>query len=418
MTYYWPPSGGSGVQRWMYFAKYLKQQGWIPFVITVDEKNASYPVLDQSLLTEVDNIHVIKTKTVEPLKWYSLLLTGSKKGGIPQGEVQNSGLLRKLVTYIRGNFFIPDARKGWNSYAVREAVKLVKKENIKTVITTGPPHSTHLIGLKLKSLSEIKWFADFRDPWTDIFYNKYLYRSTWAEKIDNRLEEKVLLTADGILTTTGGRLVQKLRTKSTEQSFHVLPNGYDASLMASITRTNVTPFHIVYTGLLTENHDFPVVTSVLAVLSKTNKIRFSIAGQISEPILNYIKGKLPKVQVVHKGYISHEQSLKLMKSGDLLLNFIFKTAEEDMISGKLFEYLATEIPVLSIGNPNSEAGNLLGQASFSEMIPSNDKIAIQKFIVKAITQKGKAVSKLQGIEKLSRLEITKDLIELILREQP
>ena len=418
MTYYWPPSGGSGVQRWMYFAKYLKQQGWIPFVITVDEKNASYPVLDQSLLTEVDNIHVIKTKTVEPLKWYSLLFTGSKKGGIPQGEVQKSGLLRKLATYIRGNFFIPDARKGWNSYAVREAVKLVKKENIKTVITTGPPHSTHLIGLKLKSLSEIKWFADFRDPWTDIFYNKYLYRSTWAEKIDNRLEEKVLLTADGILTTTGGRLVQKLRTKSTEQSFHVLPNGYDASLMASITRTNVAPFHIVYTGLLTENHDFPVVTSVLAVLSKTNKIRFSIAGQISESILNYIKGKLPKVQVVHKGYISHEQSLKLMKSGDLLLNFIFKTAEEDMISGKLFEYLATEIPVLSIGNPNSEAGNLLGQASFSEMIPSNDKIAIQKFIVKAITQKGKAVSKLQGIEKLSRLEITKDLIELILREQP
>jgi glycosyltransferase involved in cell wall biosynthesis len=212
-------------------------------------------------------------------------------------------------------------------------------------------------------------------------------------------------------------LVQKLRTKSTEQSFHVLPNGYDASLMASITRTNVAPFHIVYTGLLTENHDFPVVTSVLAVLSKTNKIRFSIAGQISEPILNYIKGKLPKVQVEHKGYISHEQSLKLMKSGDLLLNFIFKTAEEDMISGKLFEYLATEIPVLSIGNPNSEAGNLLSQASFSEMIPSNDKIAIQNFIVKAITQKGKAVSKLQGIEKWSRLEITKDLIELILREQ-
>ena len=417
MTYYWPPSGGSGVQRWMYFAKYLKQQGWIPFVITVDEKNASYPVLDQSLLTEVDNIHVIKTKTVEPLKWYSLLFTGSKKGGIPQGEVQKSGLLRKLATYIRGNFFIPDARKGWNSYAVREAVKLVKKENIKTVITTGPPHSTHLIGLKLKSLSEIKWFADFRDPWTAIFYNKYLYRSTWAEKIDNRLEEKVLLTADGILTTTGGRLVQKLRTKSTEQSFHVLPNGYDASLMASITRTNVEPFHIVYTGLLTENHDFPVVTSVLAVLSKTNKIRFSIAGQISEPILNYIKGKLPKVQVVHKGYISHEQSLKLMKSGDLLLNFIFKTAEEDMISGKLFEYLATEIPVLSIGNPNSEAGNLLSQASFSEMISSNNKIAIQNFIVKAIIQKGKAVSKLQGIEKWSRLEITKDLIDLISREQ-
>lgn len=417
MTYYWPPSGGSGVQRWMYFTKYLKQQGWIPFVITVDEKYASYPVLDESLLTEVDDIHVIKTKTVEPLKWYSLLFTGSKKRGIPQGEVQKNGLLSKLAVYIRGNFFIPDARKGWNVYARVEAIKLIKRENIKIIITTGPPHSTHLIGAWLKRFIDIKWFADFRDPWTDIFYNKDLYRSNRTKKKDARYEEKILQTADGILTTAGGSLIQKLRIKSPEQIFHVLPNGYDAGLMAAVSRTNVDPFHIVYTGLLTENQDFPVVTKALAVLSKTNKIRFSIAGQISESILNYIKDKLPKVEVEHKGYLSHKQALRLMKSGDLLLNFIFKTADQDMISGKLFEYLATEIPILSIGNPNSEAGNLLSQASFAEMIPSNNKKAIQNFIAKAITQKGKAVSKLPGIKKWSRLEISKDLIELISRDQ-
>ena len=175
MTYYWPPSGGSGVQRWMYFAKHLKQQGWIPFVITVDEKYASYRVLDKSLLTQVDDIHVTKTKTIELLRWYSLFFTGSKKRGIPQGEVKKNGFLSRFAAFIRGNFFIPDARKGWNTYAEKGSIKLIKKENINIIITTGPPHSTHLIGSRLKSSLGIKWFADFRDPWTNVFYNKDLY---------------------------------------------------------------------------------------------------------------------------------------------------------------------------------------------------------------------------------------------------
>jgi hypothetical protein len=417
MTYYWPPSGGSGVQRWMYFAKYLKKYGWIPFVITVDEKYASYRVLDKSLVTEVNDIHVTKTKSRELLKWYSLLFTGSKKRGIPQGEVKKNGFLSKFAAFIRGNFFIPDARKGWNAFAVDEAIKLIKKENIKIIITTGPPHSTHLIGNRIKSLFDIKWFADFRDPWTAIFYNKDLYRSNWAKKKDTRLEKKILRTADAILTTKGGRLIQKLRTKSPKQTFHVLPNGYDAKLMASIKRTNVPHFHIVYTGLLTENQDYRIFTKALAELSKNNRIYFSLAGQISESILNYIKDELPKVEIDYKGYLNHENALRLMKSGDLLLNFIFKSAHEDMISGKLFEYLATEIPVLSIGNSNSDFGNIFSEASFAEMIPSNDKKSIQNFIIKAIKEKGKAGNKLPGIEKWSRNELTKDLIDIISKEQ-
>ena len=417
MTYYWPPSGGSGVQRWMYFAKYLKQYGWIPFVITVDEKYASYRVLDKSLVTEVNDIHVSKTKSRELLKWYSLLFTGSKKRGIPQGEVKKNGFLSKFAAFIRGNFFIPDARKGWNAFAVDEAIKLIKKENINIIITTGPPHSTHLIGSRIKSLFDIKWFADFRDPWTAVFYNKDLYRSNWAKKKDTRLEKKILRTADAIFTTKGGSLVQKLRSKSPKQTFYVLPNGYDAKLLSSIKRTNVPHFHIVYTGLLTENQDYHIFTKVLAGLSRNIRIRFSLAGQISESILNYIKDELPEVEIDYKGYLSHENALRLMKSGDLLLNFIFKSAHDDMISGKLFEYLATEIPVLSIGNSNSDFGNIFSEASFAEMIPSNDKKSIQNFIIKAIKEKGKAGNKLPGIEKWSRNELTKDLIDIISKEQ-
>ena len=151
LTYYWPPSGGSGVQRWMYFTKYLRQLGWQPIVITVDETQASYSVLDFELLEEVKDIQVIKTDTKEPLKIYSQILTGSTNKGIPQGAVSKKGWFSKMAAFVRGNFFIPDARKGWNTYAKMEAEKLIRQQGIQKLITTGPPHSTHLVGLAAKS---------------------------------------------------------------------------------------------------------------------------------------------------------------------------------------------------------------------------------------------------------------------------
>ena len=156
----------------MYFAKYLKQLGWEPIIITVDEKEASYPILDKSLLEEVNDIRVIKTRTREPLKMYSRLTSGASLQGIPQGEVQTDSLFKKIAAYIRGNFFIPDARKGWVPFATEAAKGLIKEHTIEHLITTGPPHSTHLVGLALKKAYPLNWWADFRDPWTTLFYNK------------------------------------------------------------------------------------------------------------------------------------------------------------------------------------------------------------------------------------------------------
>ncbi|MFZ8960234.1 MAG: hypothetical protein ACO2Y1_01045 [Flavobacteriaceae bacterium] len=150
ISYYWPPAGGSGVQRWMYFAKHLKQLGWSPHVLTVTPKKASYAVLDSSLEQEVIDIPVSRTQTAEPLRWYSLLTTASKHKGIPQGEVKTKGLLEKLAAFVRGNFFIPDARKGWRYFALDQAQKLFEEKKFSFVITTGPPHSAHWIGHQLK----------------------------------------------------------------------------------------------------------------------------------------------------------------------------------------------------------------------------------------------------------------------------
>ena len=417
ITYYWPPSGGSGVQRWMYFAKYLKKLGYLPFVITVDESRASYPVLDHSLNEEIKDLRVIKTRTFEPLKWYSRIITGDQKIGIPQGEVKTNNLFMKLAAYIRGNFFVPDARKGWINFAYRAAFNLIKEEKIKKIITTGPPHSTHLVGLRLKKYYDFNWWVDLRDPWTDIFYNTSLYRSKKAISKDEKLEKQVIQNANGVITTAGGVLINKLKLKAPNQKFITLPNGYDSRLM-KITKSlpKKNGFHIVYTGLLTENQNYTVLLEVLKKLSNYYRICFTIAGNINLNIINEIRSKIPKADFEYLGYLPHSKAVALMKSADLLCNFIFNEAENQMISGKLLEYLATEIPVLCIGSPDTDTSKFLLEATNVCIAKDHEKNIIEDYIKNLLDFEEKPKNKSPNIENWSREEITKRLIKEVLLE--
>ena len=389
LSYYWPPAGGSGVQRWMYFAKYLKKMGWEPIVVTVDEQEASYAVWDKSLLEEVSEIRVIKTTTREPLRWYSLMTTGSMRNGIPQGEVKRKNILGKISAYIRGNFFIPDARKGWVPFAVKAAQKVLNEESVSHLVTTGPPHSTHLAGLQLKTQFEINWWVDFRDPWTDIFYNKDLYRSLKAIQKDAALEKKVIQKADGVLTTVGGILHETLKAKAPNQRFHAIPNGYDAQLMEEVQSEKPKDlFHVVYTGLLTTNQAYDNVLNVLDSLDSQIPVRLSLAGNIDPEIIQGIRLKHPKLELIFYGYVSHREAVQLMKSAHLLLNFIFEGAQMQMISGKILEYMATGVPVLSIGDSNSEAGKFINQGTAAKMLNTHDLEGITDFIQQVASQKG------------------------------
>ena len=182
ITYYWPPSGGAGVQRWVKFIKYFKDQNINPFIISVDPDFASYPLIDNSLKNDIpDNTNVYLTKTNEPYSLYKKI----NNNQTPYAGFANEGrpnFFQKIARFIRGNFFIPDSRKGWNNFAYKKAVEILEKENIDTVITTSPPHSTQLIGLKLKETQNIKWIADLRDPWTDIYYYKSMLHTKWAKQ--------------------------------------------------------------------------------------------------------------------------------------------------------------------------------------------------------------------------------------------
>ena len=416
LSYYWPPSGGSGVQRWMYFAKYLKQFGWEPIVISVDEQQAAYPVMDPSLLEEVEGIRVIKTATREPLRFYSLLTSGNTKSGIPQGEVKRKSFLGKAAAYIRGNYFIPDARKGWVPYAVNAAKKVIREENITCLITTGPPHSTHLAGLQLKEQFNLNWWVDFRDPWVDIFYNTSFYRTEKAKQKDSSFEREVLHSANGVILTVGGELQAQLKRKAPDQQFVVLPNGFDAELMEAIPLAQPKDvFHVVYTGLLTHNQNYTSVFKALAELSTTESVLLSLAGNISQEIIDEIKGCAPQVEVVYHGYLSHKEAVGLMRKAHLLLNFIFKGASSQMISGKLLEYLATGIPILSVGDPRSVAGEFISQGSAAVMLDAKDTKEISAFISKLAFEKGRVFNRFPALEQWSREGLTQQLIETLAR---
>lgn len=412
LTYYWPPSGGSGVQRWMYFAKHLKGLGWEPIVITVAPNVAAYPVLDSSLALEVENITVIRTASREPLRWYQ---RWSGSSALPQGAVPRKNLLQKLAAFVRGNFFLPDARKGWVPFAIRAVEQQLTQHSIGHLITTGPPHSTHMVGLAIKKKHSLQWWADFRDPWSTIFYNSDFYRLPYAQKKDARLEREVLQNANGILTTVAGNLHRQLADKAPQQRFVALPNGFDADLIAATKAAPIPKaFHIVYTGLLTENHPYEAFVAVLQDLQHQHNIQWTLAGQIAPERIAALQKALPKVELVYLDYLPHKEAVAVLKSAQLLVNFIFKGAEQDMLSGKILEYMATGVPVLSLGAPQSAAATFLAQGTAAKMFAAEDINGIRAFVAHCITQKGSLKNTVPQLAQWSRKAIAQRLIDEVL----
>ncbi len=236
ITYYWPPGSGAGVQRWLKFSKYLPAYGWEPVILTIDPGYATYPALDNTLTDEVPpRLKVHKTKATDYFRLYSRDKKRIPSSGFAIDE--GKGLFSWLSKFIRGNFFIPDPRKGWNRYAFMKACELIEKEEIRNVITTSPPHSTQLIGLKLKKkYPDIKWIADLRDPWTDIYYYDRFHPTALSRMVDLNYEKSVLKSTDAIITV-GASLKELFASKihGLREKIEVISNGYDAEDFTDLT---------------------------------------------------------------------------------------------------------------------------------------------------------------------------------------
>ncbi|MBL4624026.1 MAG: glycosyltransferase [Flavobacteriales bacterium] len=269
-TYHWPPGSGPGVQRFLKFCKYLPEFGWEPIVVTV--KDGSYPSIDHTLIDDIpENLKVHKTKTFEPFTIYNAL-RGKKGKSVSVGLIgikDSKSPIQKLSMHIRANYFIPDARKGWKSYAIKEAKEIVEKEKIDLIITTGPPHSTHLIGLDLQAKHTIPWVADMRDPWTEIHYNKDLPRSEKTKKKDLELERKVLSAANHVITVSDGLKEQLIKYNSAAS---VVYNGYDEDDYKSQEKHQTEKFTLSYIGNLKPNQHIKSLWKVLAELCEENEL--------------------------------------------------------------------------------------------------------------------------------------------------
>ena len=418
ITYYWPPSGGSGVQRWMFFAKYLRQLGHNPIVLTVDPKHASYNLIDNSLIDQVKDIQTHRTYSLEILKLYSLFKSGNRNKAIPQSYISNQSFFDKISSFIRLNFFIPDSRIGWNYFAFKKAKKLIVKNNIHCVITTGPPHSTHLIGKKITEKFKLKWIVDLRDPWAEIFYLKNKFRFKYAKNLNLKFESDVLNGADLIITTVGNRYKDIIMGKlSNSKKIHKIYNGYDKSVYDKIKEIKPASFNIVFTGILSKNHNYQVFYDVLCYLNEKYKdlnMIFTFAGKIDEEIKKLYS---EKINFIDRGYVIHETAIEIIKSSHLLINFNYlKTEETDMVSGKLIEYLASGSPIINFSNSAEESNSLLKNSIKSFNAESNEVIKVVNFIKKEydIWLDGNYEKDIpKNIESLSREKLTYKLVKLI-----
>lgn len=391
ISYYWPPSGGVGVQRWLHFAKNLKENGCESVVYTPD--NPQFDIKDESLVGLVEGIEVIRKPIWEPFTFFHQLTGGRNKSDVKQGLVMEKGKKSwkdQLIVWIRGNVFVPDPRVFWVRPSIRFLRSEIMNRGIDTIVTTGPPHSMHLIGLGLKrSLPKLKWIADFRDPWSDWDVLMKLNVSNWAMSQHKGAEKKVLESADEVITVSK-RLAQALKEKANrEQDVRVISNGIsDERIDLRVKDHQSGAFIIGYYGMLNELRDPTSLWQVLEGLCEINqsfadKLEIRLGGIVAPSIMKRLEeSKYLKDKVVKLGYLSHEQIFAEYHQCNVLLLLLNKSDNAKWILPmKFFEYLSAGKPILSLGSTESELAEKFENRQIGAMLDFDQIKRIEEFIL-------------------------------------
>jgi glycosyltransferase involved in cell wall biosynthesis len=414
ITYYWPPSGGAGVQRWLKFSKYLPAFGWTPFILTVDPEFAAYPVTDNSLTGELpSSVKVYKTKATDFFSIYK-----KDKTRIPSAGFANSldkTFKGKLFRFIRGNFFIPDPRKGWNKYAFKKACILIETEGINHVITTSPPHSTQMVGLKLKKkYREINWIADLRDPWTDIYYYKQFYPTFISKWIDSGYEKSVLKNADRIITVgTSLKVLFSQKLKGIAEKTAVITNGYDEEDFTGVVSSIPQMPTISYIGTLSDA--YPVMgflEALQAFIKQVEAVKLRFIGTVSQNQKELITAKIDSSCLEFIDPVDHSSALRYMaESTSLLLIIPDHHSNKSIITGKIFEYIAAYKPVICLGPGEGDAAGFLNETGHGVTFSYFDSEGIFNYL-KIVLKNNQVLSKISP-EVFSRRELTGKVVTLL-----
>lgn len=412
ITYYWPPSGGSGVQRWLKFTKYLPSMGWKPIVITPE--NPSFINRDESLLREVhEETEVLKLPIWEPYSLSALLPGGGKKHQKDIKLTTSDSFKDKLLLWIRGNFLIPDPRVFWVNPVYRFLKDYISGAGIDHIITTGPPHSLHLIGLKLKRKLNVKWVADFRDPWSQWDLLDTFKLTSMARKRHKSLEDKVFKYADKIITV-GNTMNEEFR-KAGAQNPIVITNGFDPEDFQNMPkRSKNTKFTIRHIGTIDDLRDpRPFLKEFKNLINEGEEMALEFIGNTNPALNEYINEYDLENYVKLKTYLSHAEVIELFNSTDMLLLILANTHSSKLnITGKIFEYIASGCSVLGIGNEAGDAARILNSTGTGVVIDPSEGDSIRKNILKIKNGESGKIDK-NEIDRYSRMELTRVLTKIL-----
>ena len=426
ISYYWPPTGGSGVQRWVKFAKYLPAEGWQPVIYTPE--NPEQLAVDASLEAEVPTeAEIIRRRIVEPYEMYKKLLrkSGHSKEVVEVNPVnaQNKSFLQKVAMWIRGNFFRPDPRCLWIRPSVRFLKKYLKEHPVDLIVSTGPPQSMHMIGRKLARETGLPWIADFRDPWTKIFYFKHLSMTRATERWHHKMEKKVLDDATAVVAVSP--LVQQDFQAMTQTPVELITNGFDECdfhqepfKMAEGGPQQL--FTITHTGLFAADGNPTVLWEVLAEKCRTceefrKSLRINLIGKTDEQIIKAAHDAGLGDNVYDLGYQHHARAVDEQRKASLLILPLRKEPEyKAVLPGKLFEYMASYRPILGIGQPDGAMSMILDSTKTGVVFDWEDKVAIAKYIDECWEKHLEGSLRVEGsdISQFTRRNLTRRMAQL------
>lgn len=421
ISYYWPPSGGAGVQRWVKFTKYLREFNCEPIVYVPE--NPEYPSQDDSFMKDIpQGVQIIKRKIWEPYNIYRNLF-GKKGEAIPAGfisEKTKSGWKEKLSIAIRGNLLIPDPRKFWIRPSIKFLSNYLKENQIDAVISTGPPHSMHLIAMGLKMrFPNIKWIADFRDPWTNIDFYKELQLSSWADKKHHRLEKLVVQKADELIVVSKN-MVDEFQLLS-PKSISLIPNGFDTDDMPENQPDLDKKFTISHIGTMNAARNPLNLWRACGELIRESEefaqdLQIQLIGKVDYSVIEEVNKNGLVKQLRKVDYLPHHEAIARQQSSQILLLLINNSANaKGILTGKFFEYLASGRPVLGIGPSDGDAAEILVQTGAGEMFAYSELNQLKAKIkdwYQLYKQNNLKIS-VTSVEKFSRKSLTSQLAEII-----
>ncbi len=413
ISYYWPPSGGPGVQRWLKFVKYLPEFNIEPILFV--PKNANYPLIDNSLSDQVDkDLKVISHPISEISKFLPKFkfLKSARAGNI--SIPANQSFFQKVLFFIRGNLFIPDMKIFWINSSVNFLSDYISKNNIDIIITTGPPHSVHLIGLKLKRKFDVKWISDFRDPWVNLNYLNRLHLLSSSKKSHKSLRNRVLINSDAVIVTS--EKLKNLYLNITTNVFKIT-NGFDY-INKEINLDK--KFSISHVGSLYPERNPKFLWDILEEVfddSLLSDLQINFIGNTSKKIKTELINRKFKKCIKFYDYVSYNKATELMCSSQVLLMVEVNDEESSYaIPGKLFDYLNSKRPIISIGPAVSEVAHILNSTNSGKFFNYNEVYSLKSHIKKLYDRfknDSNNSNNDHSIEKYNRKNLTRKLAEII-----